>query len=94
MKKRKKKSLISVVNREIKKIDRLIKKLSLGNEFEEKILLYKQIADTLMANLHLQKVNDNKIEITTDWFINLARFKNEYTEFCKWYQKIKKEESK
>ncbi len=57
----KRKILLSAVEREIKKVQRLIKKLSLGSEFDEKILKYKQTADTLMANLHLPKQTQDKI---------------------------------
>jgi len=60
---RKKKSLYAILDREIKKVKRLIKKLSLGEEFEEKINSYKQIADTLMANIYLQNHHKNKIEL-------------------------------
>lgn len=61
---RKKKSLYGILDREMKKVKRLIKKLSLGDEFEEKIISYKQIADTLMANIYLQNHHKNKIELT------------------------------
>ena len=52
------------MDREIKKVKRLIKKLSLGSDFDAKILSYKQIADTLMANLHLGNINEDKIKIS------------------------------
>ena len=58
---RQRKSLLSIVERELKKVKRLIKKLSLGEEFENKIKSYKEIADTLMANIYLQTPNSNKI---------------------------------
>ena len=60
---RKRKSLNSIADREIKKIKRLIKKLSVGKDFEEKILLYKQIADTLMVNIYLKKFSENKVKL-------------------------------
>jgi len=60
---RKKKSINSIIDREIKNIKRLIKKLSIGEEFEEKINSYKQIADTLMANIYLQNIHTDKIEL-------------------------------
>lgn len=61
---RKRKSLLSIVERELKKIKRLIKKLSLGDEFQEKINVYKEIADTLMANIYLGQQNKSKIILT------------------------------
>ena len=61
---RKRQNLKSITDREIKKVKRLIKKLSIGDNFEEKILLYKQIADTLMANIYLNIPIKNKIELS------------------------------
>ena len=60
---RKKRCLKSTIDREIKKIKRLEKKLSAEENSEEKILMYKKFADTLMANVYLKTVNDNKIEL-------------------------------
>ena len=60
---RQRKSLLSIVEREFKKIKRLMKKLSLGEEFEAKIKLYKEIADTLMANIYLKNPTENKIKL-------------------------------
>ena len=60
---RKRTGLRNIVDREIKKIKRLIKKLSVGDNFENKILQYKQIADTLMANIYLKNTKENKIKL-------------------------------
>ena len=60
---RKRKNLKSLIDREVKKVKRLIKKLSVGEDFEEKILLYKQTADTLMANIYLKNFEKSKIEL-------------------------------
>lgn len=94
---RKRKSLLSVVEREIKKVKRLIKKLSLGEEFDEKIISFKQIADTLMANLHLKnfssKINllnvytNEEMEIQLDEAFSLSDNAQNY---YKLYAKAKK----
>ena len=60
---RKRKSLNSIVDREIKKVKRLIKKLSLGEEQLQKTNLYKEIADTLMANIYLNNIFEDKITL-------------------------------
>ncbi|MCQ2958185.1 MAG: NFACT family protein [Candidatus Gastranaerophilales bacterium] len=60
---RKRKSLNSVVDRELKKVKRLIKKLSLGEEQLEKINLYKEIAYTLIANIYLRNIHEDKITL-------------------------------
>ncbi len=60
---RKRKSLLGIVEHEIKKVKRLIKKLYLGEDFVAKINLYKEIADTLMANLYTQASSKKKITL-------------------------------
>lgn len=30
-------------------------------------------------------LNDNEVVIDADFFISLAKFKNEYEEYCEWY---------
>lgn len=36
-----------------------------------------------------EEVEDDWILIPVDWFLNVAKFKNEYKEFCDWYGKVK-----
>jgi len=94
----KRKILLSVIEREIKKVQKLIKKLSLGAEFDEKILKYKQTADTLMANLHLPKQTQDKIilkNVYTDEYIsieidNTLSLNDNAQKYYKLYTKAKK----
>lgn len=33
--------------------------------------------------------DDDWIVVPVDWFLNVAKFKNEYKEFCTWYNNMK-----
>ena len=60
---RKRRNLVNIIEKEEKKIKRLTKKLLLGKDLEEKIILYKHIADTLMANIYSFCETNNKVKL-------------------------------
>lgn len=33
--------------------------------------------------------DDEEVSISAEWFIQLDKFKNEYKEFCIWYDKVR-----
>ncbi len=58
---KKKKSIMNLITKELKKIDNVLKKLNNSEELSSRTEKYKQIADSLMANLNKDFSNMEKI---------------------------------